>query len=59
MFKVSASEFSSLPSQAVLSTILPDEYSTSVVRTEEGDKAGSNQQPAHYLVHLKLKAMPN
>ena len=45
------------PSQAVLSTILRDEYSTSVVKTKEVDKAGSNQLPARDLVHLEL--MPN
>ena len=32
-------------SLAVLSAILRDEYLTSAVRTEEGDKAGSNQPP--------------
>ena len=36
-------------SQAVLSAILQDEYSTSVVRTKEGDKVASNQLPARYL----------
>ena len=29
-----------------LRTILPDEYLTSAVRTNQGDKAGSNQPPA-------------
>ena len=43
-----------LPSQAVLSAILRDEYSTSVVKTKEADKAGSNQLPARDLVHLEL-----
>ena len=33
------------PSRAVLSSTLRDEYLTSAVRTEEGDKAGSNQPP--------------
>ena len=44
-----------LPSQAVLSAILRDEYSTSVVKTKEADKAGSNQLPARDLVHLELR----
>ena len=35
------------PSRGVLSAILRDEYLTSEVRTKEGDKAGSNQPPAH------------
>ena len=43
-----------LPSQAVLSTILRDEYSTSVVKTKEAHKAGSNQLPARDQVHLRL-----
>ena len=33
-------------SRAVLSAILRDEYLTSVVKTKEGDKAGSNKPPA-------------
>ena len=36
-------------SQAVLSTILQDEYSASVVRTKDKDKEASNQLPARYL----------
>lgn len=43
-----------LPSQAVLSAILLNEYSTSVAKTKEADKAGSNQLPACDLVHLEL-----
>ena len=37
------------PSRAVLSAILRDEYLTSAVRTNQGDKAGSNQPPASPL----------
>ena len=43
--------------QAVLNAILRDECSTSVVKTKEADKEGSNQLPAQDLVHLEL--MPN
>ena len=39
--------------------ILRDEYLASAVRTKEGDKAGSNQQLAHELVHFKLELRPN
>ena len=46
-----------LPSQAVLSAFLQDEYSTLAVKTKEADKARSNQLPARDLVHLEL--MPN
>ena len=45
-------------SRAVLSTVLRDEYLTSVVRTNQGDKAGSNQPPALDLVHFKVELMP-
>ena len=38
--------------QAVLNAILRDECSTSVVKTKEADKAGSNQLPAQDLVQL-------
>ena len=45
--------------RAVLSAILRKEYLTSAVRTEEGDKAGSNQPPARDLVHFKLQLTPD
>jgi len=48
-----------LPSRAVLSAILRDEYLTSAVRTEEGDKGGSNQPPARDPVQFKLELTPN
>ena len=38
--------------------ILWDEYLTSAVRTNEGDKAGSNQQLAHEQVHFKMELGP-
>ena len=47
------------PARAVLSAILREEYLTSAVRTEEGDKAGSNQPPARDLVHFKLQLTPD
>ena len=47
------------PARAVLSVILREEYLTSAVRTEEGDKAGSNQPPARDLVHFKLQLTPD
>ena len=47
------------PSSAVLRAILRDEYLTSAVRTNQGDKAGSNQSPARELVHFKLELTPN
>ena len=47
------------PARTVLSGILRDEYLTSVPRTKEGDKAGSNQPPAHDLVHFKLQLTPD
>ena len=47
------------PSRAVLSAMFRDEYLTSVVRTNQGDKAGSNQPPARDLVHFKLELTPN
>ena len=46
------------PSHAVLSAILRDEYLTAVVRTKEGDKAGSNQPPARDPVQFKLELTP-
>ena len=42
------------PSRAVLSTNLRDKNLTSAVRTNQGDKAGSNQPQACDLVHFKL-----
>ena len=48
-----------LPSRAVFSSTLRDEYLTSAVRTEEGAKAGSNQPPARDPVQLKLELTPN
>ena len=48
-----------LLSRAVLSTILPDKYLTSAVRTKEGDKAGSNQPPVRDPVQFTLELMPN
>ena len=48
-----------LLSRAVLSAILRDEYLTSAVRTKEGDKAGSNQPPAHDPVQFTLELTPN
>ena len=47
------------PARVVLSAILREEYLTSAVRTEEGDKAGSNQPPARDLVHFKLQLTPD
>ena len=47
------------PSHAVLSAILRDEYLTSVVRTKEGEKAGSKQPPRHDPVQFKLELTPN
>ena len=47
------------PSLAVLSAILRDEYLTSAVGTKEGDKAGSNQPPAHDPVQFKQELTPN
>ena len=47
------------PSHAVLSAILRDEYLTSVVRTKEGDKAGSKQPQGHDPVQFKLELRPN
>ena len=47
------------PARAVLSAILREEYLTSAVRTEEGDKAGSNQPPARDLVLFKLQLTPD
>ena len=47
------------PARTVLSAILREEYLTSAVRTEEGDKAGSNQPPARDLVHFKLQLTPD
>ena len=47
------------PSRDVLSTILRDEYLTSAVRTNQGDKVGSNQPPASDLVYFKLELTPN
>ena len=47
------------PARAVLSAILREEYLTSAVRTEEGDKVGSNQPPARDLVHFKLQLTPD
>ena len=46
-------------SRAVLSAILRDEYLTSEVRTNQGDKAGSNQPAAGHLVHFKLGLTSN
>ena len=46
-------------SLAVLRALLRDEYLTSVVRTKEGDKAGSNQPPALDPVQFKLELTPN
>ena len=46
------------PSRAVLSAILRDEYLTSAVRTNQGDKAGSNQPQVRDLVHFKLGLTP-
>ena len=48
-----------LPSRAVISVILRDEYLTLAVRTKEGDKAGSNQPPARDPVQFTLKLTPN
>ena len=48
-----------LPSHAVLSAILRDEYLTSVVRTKEGDKASSKQPPGDDPVQFKLELTPN
>ena len=48
-----------LPSRAVLSAILQDEYLNSAVRTKEGDKAGSNQPLARDPVQFKLELTPN
>ena len=48
-----------LPSRAVLNAILRNEYLTSAVRTEEGDKAGSNQPSARDPVQFKLELTPN
>ena len=47
------------PSHAVLSAILRDEYLTSVVRTKEGDKAGSKQPQGCDPVQFKLELKPN
>ena len=47
------------PARAVLSAILRDEHLASAVRTNQGDKAGSNQLPASDLVHFKLELTPN
>ena len=47
------------PSHAVLSAILRDEYLTAVVRTKEGDKAGSKQPPGHDPVQFRLELTPN
>ena len=47
------------PSRAVLSTILRDEYLTSVARTTEGDKAGSEQPQGRDPVQFKLELTPN
>jgi len=47
-------------SRAVLSAILRDDYLTSAVRTNKGDKAGSNQPSARDPVQLvKLELTPN
>ena len=46
-------------SLAVLSAILRDEYLPSAVRTEEGDKAGSNQPPARVPVQFTLELTQN
>ena len=48
-----------LPSHAVLSAILGDDYLTSEVRTKEWDKAGSNQPLACDPVQFKLELTPN
>ena len=45
-------------SRAVLRAILQDEYLTSVVRTKEGDKAGSNQLLVRDPVQFKLELTP-
>ena len=47
------------PSLAGLSAVLRDEYLTSAVRTNEGDKAGSNQPPARDPVQFKLELTPH
>ena len=47
------------PSHAVLSAFLQDEYLTSVVRTKEGDKAGSKQPQGRDPVQFKLELTPN
>ena len=47
------------PSRAVLRAILRDEYLTSAVRTEEGDKEGSNQPPERDPVQFTLELTPN
>ena len=48
-----------LPSRAVLSAILRDEYLTSAVKTKEGDKAGSNQPRARDQVQFTQEPTPN
>ena len=47
-----------MPAHAVLSAISRDEFLNLVIRTKEGDKAGSNQPPARDLVHFKLQLTP-